>query len=106
MGGTASVCTVVPSMPSSNKIRSFNGNSAENAELFTNMRHSPLRTIHPVPNRRNQEVDIGEKYEWYICRLIKSITIKCPNMPMSLFSRNSIPKTKNVSYYLKIKDTT
>ena len=58
------------------------------------MRLSPLRTIHPVPNRRNQEVEIGEKYVWKLYRLIKSITIKCPNMPMSLFSRNSIQKPK------------
>ena len=64
MGCTASFCTGVPSMPSSNKTRSFRGNSAENTELFTNMRYSPLRTIHPVPNRRNQEVEIGEKYVW------------------------------------------
>ena len=64
MGGTASFCTGVPSMPCSNKTRSFRGNSAENTEQFTNMRHSPLRTIHPVPNRRNQEVEISENYVW------------------------------------------
>ena len=64
MGGTASFCTGVPIMPSSNKTRSFRENSAENTELFTNMRHSPLRTIHPVSNRRNQEVEISEKYVW------------------------------------------
>ena len=64
MGGTPSFCTGVLSMPSSNKTRSFRGNSAENTELFTNMHHSPIRTIHPVPNRRNQEVEIGQKYAW------------------------------------------
>ena len=64
MGGTTSFCTNMPSIPSSNKIRSFRGNSAENTEKFTNMRHSPLRTMHPVPNRRNWEVEIGEKYVW------------------------------------------
>ena len=58
------------------------------------MRHLPLRTIHPVPHPRNREVEIGAKYVWKLYRLIKSITIKCPNMPMSLFSRNSIPKPK------------
>ena len=47
------------------------------------MRHSPLRTIHPVPNRRNEEVEIGEKYVWYLYRLINVITIsvqicQCP----------------------------
>ena len=94
MGGTASFCTIVPSMPSSNKIRSFRENSAENTELFTNICHSPLRTIHPAPNRRYQEVEMGEKYVWLLYRVIKSITIKCPNMPMSSFSRNSIPKPK------------
>ena len=64
IGGTKSFCTDVPSMPCLSKTRSFRENSAENTESFTNMRHSPLRTIHPVPNRRNQEVDIGEKYVW------------------------------------------
>ena len=60
MDGTVSFCTGVPSMPSSNKTRSFRRNSAENTKKFTNMRHLPLRTIHPVPNRRNQKVEIGE----------------------------------------------
>ena len=32
MGGTASFCTGVPSMPSSNKTRSFRGNIAEYTE--------------------------------------------------------------------------
>ena len=32
MGGTASFCTDVPSMPSSNKTRSFRGSSAGNTE--------------------------------------------------------------------------
>ena len=58
------------------------------------MYHSPLLTIHPAPNRRYQEVDKGEKYVWLLYCVITSITIKCPNMPMSLFSRNSIPKPK------------
>ena len=58
--GDTSFCTGVPStcMPSSNKIQSFRGNSAE----ITKMRHSPLRTMYPVPNRRYQEVEIVEKY--------------------------------------------
>ena len=64
MDGVTSFCTGVPSMPSSNKTRSFRGISAENTELFTNMSHSPLRTIHSVPNRRNQEVEKGENYVW------------------------------------------
>ena len=29
-----------------------------------NMRPSPLRKIHPVPNRQYQEVEIGEKCVW------------------------------------------
>ena len=58
------------------------------------MCHSPLRTIHPAPNLRNQEVEISEKYVWELYRLMKSIRIKCANMQMSLFSRNSIPKPK------------
>ena len=61
MGGTSSLCTGVPIMPSSNKTPSFRENSAENTKQFTNMRPSPLRTIHPAPSRRNQEVEIGEK---------------------------------------------
>ena len=32
MGGTVSFCIGVPSIPSSNKTRSFRGNSAENTE--------------------------------------------------------------------------
>ena len=64
IGGIASFCTGVPSIPSSNKTRSFRGNSAENTESFTNMRLSSLRTIHPIPNRQNREVEIGERYVW------------------------------------------
>ena len=64
MGSTASFCTGGPSMPSLNKTRSFRGNSDENIEYFTNMPHSPLRTIHLVSNQRNQEVEIGKKYAW------------------------------------------
>ena len=37
---------------------------------------------------------LGEKYVWKPYCVIESITIKCPNMPMSLFSRISIPKPK------------
>ena len=58
------------------------------------MCHSPLRTIHPAPNRRYQEVEMGEKYVWLLYRVIKSITIKCPNMHLFSFSKNSIPKPK------------
>ena len=65
------------------------------------MCHSPLWTIHPAPNRRYQEVEMGEKYVWLLYRVIKPITIKCPHMPISSFSREFYPKTKNVSYYLK-----
>ena len=64
MGGTTSFCTGVASMPFSNKTRSFRVISAENTEKFTNMSHSPLQTIHPVPNRQNHEVEIGEQYVW------------------------------------------
>ena len=34
--------------------------------------------------------------------MIKSITIKCPNMPMYLFSRNSIPKPKTYRITLSV----
>ena len=37
---------------------------------------------------------MDEKYVWLPYRVIKSITIKCQNMPMFSFSRNSIPKPK------------
>ena len=66
------------------------------------MRHnSPLWTIHPVPNGLYKEVEIGEKSVWqlHLYRVIKSIliTIKCPNMPMSLFSKNSIQNQKRIA---------
>ena len=73
MGGTASFCTGVPSMTSSNKIRSFRENSAENTEQFTKMCHSPLRPIHPVPNRWYQEVEVGEKYVWQLYRVLNQL---------------------------------
>ena len=65
------------------------------------MCRSPLRTIHPAPNRRYQEVEMGEKYVWLLYGVIKSITIKCPNMPMFSFSRNSIPKPKTCRITLR-----
>ena len=102
MGGTASFCTVVPSMLSSNKIRIFRENNAEITEWFTNICLSPLRTIYQAPNRRYQEVEIGEKYVWLLYCVIKSITIKCPNIPMYSFSRNSIPKPKTCRITLKL----
>ena len=93
MDSTASFRTGVTSMPSLNKIRSFRGNSTENNEKFTIGYHSPLRTIHPVPNRRYQDAEIGEK------RMVA--------IPRNKISYHKVSKYANVlifkEFYLKTK---
>ena len=64
------------------------------------MCHSSLLTKHPVPNRRNQEVEIGEKIRMIAILLDKINYNKVSKYANALIFKEFYPKTKNVSYYL------
>ena len=66
------------------------------------MLHSPLRTMHPVPNPRNQEVEIGE-IRMVAIPLDKINYNKVSKYANVFIFKELYPKTKNVSYHLKSK---
>ena len=66
------------------------------------MRHSPLWTIRTVPNRRNREVEIGEKIRMVAISLDKINYNTVSKYANVLIFKEFYPETKNVSYYLNM----